>query len=182
MLIEAARLLKHRDDIVLLLVGKGPVREKLQQMAREDGLTNVVFNQSPFDEMPQLMSITYASLVVLKDMPAAEKMRLSKTFPPLACGVPVVYSGRGESADMVVDHDCGLKVEPESPAELAAALERLADNPAWRDRLGAHGLQLVERELSWKSIIEHWLEQLRASRSAPRASSIDEPTPATKDA
>lgn len=184
-LIEAARRLARRDDIALLLVGKGPVREKLKQMARAHGLTNVVFNQSPFDEMPQLMSITYASLVVLKDMPAAEKMRLSKTFPPLACGVPVVYSGRGESADMVEQHDCGIKVEPESPELLAAALERLADDPAMRDRMGSNGLQLVERELSWRSIIENWLQQLQATRrdgAQPTDATRDEPTPVTKDA
>lgn len=183
-LIETARLLVHRDDIVLLLVGKGPVRETLREMARQHGLTNVVFGDSPFHEMPQLMSITYASLVVMKDIPAAEKMRLSKTFPPLACGVPVVYSGRGESADMVEEHECGVQVPPETPAELAAALERLADDPALRDEMGANGVRLVERELSWASIIQNWLVQLRASRGE-KAESPDEvaaaETTATKE-
>ena len=166
-LIEAARILKSRDDIVLLLVGEGPVRQKLKDMVLEYGLTNVVFGQSPFDEMPQLMSITCASLVVMKDIPAADKMRLSKTFPPLACGVPVIYSGRGESAEMVVEQHCGLGVAPEAPAELAAAIERLADDPKLRNELGQNGVEFIRRELSWSSIISNWLVQLH-NTSCPK--------------
>lgn len=168
-LIEAARLLRDRSDIVLLLIGEGPVRQKLKDMARDFGLTNVVFAQSPFREMAQLMSISYASLVVMKDIPAAEKMRLSKTFPPLACGVPVIYSGRGESADMVVEHHCGVALPPQSAHELADAITRLADDPDLRDEMGRNGVALVERELSWNSIIQNWLGQLQHGRLVPTA-------------
>ncbi len=168
-IIEAARLLQHRTDIVLLLVGEGPVRPKLIEMAREYGLQNVVFGQSPFQEMADLMSITYASLVVMKDIPAAEKMRLSKTFPPLACGVPVVYSGKGESSDMVERHRCGLVVPPETPAVLASAIEKLADDPTERDAMGLRGAELIQRELSWSAIVTRWLVQLRGPGKLPES-------------
>lgn len=161
-LIEAAEQLRDRPDIAILLVGKGPVRQTLIDMARERKLENVVFGESPFNEMPQLMSITRASLVVMKDIPAAEKMRLSKTFPPLACGVPVIYSGRGESADMVEEHGCGICVPPQEPQPLAEAIVRLADDQALRDQMSAAGVALVERELSWSSIISNWLAQLKS--------------------
>ena len=176
-LIDAAEQLKHRDDIVLLLVGQGPVRQQLIDMAQEKQLTNVVFGDSPFREMPQLMAITFASLVVLKDIPAAEKMRLSKTFPPLACGVPVIYAGYGESAEMVRDHDCGVCTIPENPAELAKAIEQLADDPARRQRLGENGVRLVERELSWSAIIENWLQQLKPAATVAQVSGKSETSP-----
>jgi len=173
-LVETARVLRDRPDIVLLLVGKGPVRAQLQQQAAEYGLTNIVFGDSPFAEMVHLMSITYASLVVMKDFPVAEKMRLSKTFPPLACGVPVVYSGRGESADMVEDHGCGVQVPPGSPELLAEAMIRLADDPERRNEMGRHGVELVDRELSWASIIRNWLAQLKGA-PVPLANPHDPP-------
>lgn len=160
-LIEAARKLTDRDDIVILLVGQGPVRENLKRMARIYGLNNVLFGDSPFSEMPRLMSITYSSLVVMKDIETAEKMRLSKTFPPLACGVPVLHSGRGEAADLLIEHDCGLCAPPDSPSELAAAIRRLADQPELRDRLGQNGVRFIHQNLSWSRIIANWLEQLR---------------------
>ena len=84
--IEAAKRLTHRPDIVILMVGQGPVRSHLVELAEQAGLKNVVFRDSPFEEMARLMSITFASLVVLRDLPAARKMRLSKAIPPLACG------------------------------------------------------------------------------------------------
>jgi glycosyltransferase involved in cell wall biosynthesis len=170
-LIDAAARLSDRDDIAIVLVGKGPVRAQLEQLAAERKLSNVLFRQSPFEEMPDLMSVTYASLVVLRDMPAAAKMRLSKTFPPLSCGVPVIYSGRGESADMLAEHRCGVCVPPEDAEQLADAIRMLADDRSLRDELGANGVALIDRELSWVRIIDDWLEQL--GRSAPAA------TPAT---
>ncbi|MGE0757697.1 MAG: glycosyltransferase family 4 protein [Pirellulaceae bacterium] len=165
-IIEAARLLKDRDDVTVLMVGEGPVRQKLKDMVQEYGLNNVVFGDSPFHEMAQLMSITTGSLVVMKDIPAADKMRLSKTFPPLACGVPVIYAGKGESADMVVHHECGVAVPHDAPGQLAEAVLRLADNPELRDTMGRNGVCLIERELSWSMIISNWLKELRTQEPA----------------
>ena len=101
------------------------------------------------------------NVLALRDMPVASRMRLSKTFPPLACGVPVVYAGYGESADLVRDNDCGVVVKPEAPDVLAEAIERLADDPAARARMSANGPKLIERELSWAAIVKNWLAELK---------------------
>ncbi len=159
-IVEAAKLLVDRKDVVILMVGQGPVREQLVQDARSAKLDNILFCDSPFEEMPRLMSITYASLVVLRNMPAAKKMRLSKTIPPLACGVPVVYAGLGEAAEMVQAEGCGIVVEPECPAKLAQAIRDLADRPGQRDEMGRKGRQLVERDFSWRFLVGDWLRQM----------------------
>jgi glycosyltransferase involved in cell wall biosynthesis len=159
-IVEAAKLLVDRKDIVILMVGQGPVREQLMREARSANLENILFRDSPFDEMPRLMSITYASLVVLKNMPAAIKMRLSKTIPPLACGVPVVYAGLGEAAEIVRTEGCGIVVEPECPQKLAQAIRDLADEPGQRDEMGRKGRQLAERDFSWKLLVRDWLRQI----------------------
>jgi glycosyltransferase involved in cell wall biosynthesis len=111
------------------------------------------------------MSISYGFLVVLRDIPAAKKMRLSKTFPPLACGVPVIYSGVGESAEIIRKNDCGIVVLPEDPAALAEAVLQLVDAPERRDAYSKAGLELVEREFSWKTIVSTWLQQLEGCHS-----------------
>lgn len=157
-IVEAARRLSDRDDIVILMVGRGPERQRLMHAAA--GLKNVLFRDSPFEEMPRLMSITYASLAVIRDIPAAHKMRLSKAVPPLACGVPVIYAGNGEAADLIRRAGCGVVVAPESPAALAEAIRRLADDPAQRDEMGRRGRTLVETELSWRFLVCDWVEQM----------------------
>lgn len=161
-IVEAARQLTHRSDIVILMVGKGPVRETLIGMAREAGLTNILFKDSPFEEMPQLMSITYAFLITLQDQPTAQKQRLSKTIPPLACGVPVIYAGHGESAEIITREGCGVRVEPERPDLLAAAIEALADDPDRCAALGRRGRALAVREFSWRTLVQSWVRQIDA--------------------
>ncbi|MCC6129678.1 MAG: glycosyltransferase family 4 protein [Acidobacteria bacterium] len=159
-ILEAAKLLKHRKDIVILMVGDGPVRESLIREAEASGLETVLFRTSPFDEMPQLMSLTWASLVVLRALQIATKMRLSKAIPPLACGVPLIYAGWGETAEIVEREGVGLRVEPERPELLAAAIERLADEPGLRNAMGLRGRALAERDFSWRILVSNWMKQV----------------------
>jgi len=159
-IIETAKRLRHRKEIVILMVGQGPMRQTLIEMARQADLDNVLFRDSPFEEMTRLMSVTYASLVVLRDMPAAKKMRLSKAIPPLACGVPVVYAGYGETPEILVREGCGVQVEPENPELLAKAMENLADAPDLRRRMSQVARLLAEREFSWQTLVRNWVAQV----------------------
>jgi colanic acid biosynthesis glycosyl transferase WcaI len=159
-LLETAKLLRHRPDIVFLLVGDGPLRRPLIEQAERENIDNVLFRSSPFEEMHQLMSITHASLVLLRSLEISKKMRLSKAIPPLACGVPLIYAGWGETADIVEREGVGLTVEPEQPAALAGAIERLADDPILRDLMGKRGRALAEREFSWSYLVGDWLRQI----------------------
>jgi colanic acid biosynthesis glycosyl transferase WcaI len=159
-ILDAARLLLHRKDLVFLMVGDGPVREQLIQKSDREGITNVLFRKSPFDEMCDLMSITSASLVVLRALKVSNKMRLSKAIPPLACGVPLIYAGWGETAEIVEKEGVGLKVEPERPDLLAEAVEKIADAPLMRDEMGRKGRALAEREFSWAFIVKDWVRQI----------------------
>jgi hypothetical protein len=70
---------------------------------------------------------------------------------------------------MVVEHHCGVALPPQSAHELADAITRLADDPDLRDEMGRNGVALVERELSWNSIIQNWLGQLQHGRLVPTA-------------
>ena len=70
-IIHSAKLLVHQPDIAILMIGRGSEREKLKQLAKELELNNIYFFQSPYHEMAKLMSITYASIVTLRNVPIA---------------------------------------------------------------------------------------------------------------
>jgi len=159
-LIAAAELLRDHQDIVFIMVGDGPERNRLKNICVAKQLSNVIFATSPYEEMDQLYSIAYASIATLRNLAVAERMRLSKVFPSLSCGVPVIYSGFGEAAELITKNNCGVVVAPENPTLLADAIKHLASSPEFRTELGRNGRSLVERQYSWSSIVQNWLVQI----------------------
>lgn len=164
-LIEAATLLRDQPEIAFLMIGDGPERGKVQEMAKSRGLSNVVFGQSSYEEMARLYSIAYASVATLRKMKVAQSMRLSKVFPSLSCEVPVIYSGEGEAAEMLRQEGCGVAVAPEEPAQLAEAIRSLAANPGLREQMGRAGRALVLRDYSWSTIVNRWLGEIGMVRA-----------------
>lgn len=157
----AAKELLEFNNIQFLLAGEGPEKQKLRELSKKLRINNLSFIDSPFDEMKDLMSITYASLVVLKDKPTANKQRLSKVIPPLACGVPVIFAGNGESAKLIIDNDCGLVIEPDRPKLLAKQIYILSKDKEKRDKLGGNGLKYVSNNLSWENVINNWYKNIK---------------------
>lgn len=178
-MIDAAELLRDRDDLRILIVGGGPKRPLIESSAREKGLRNVVFGPEAFtqEELPALMSVARAALVTLSETPTHPRLRVAKTWPALACRKAVICSGDCESSRMVRENDCGLVTAYEDPRELAEAMIRLADDPQEAERLGRNGQMFVQRELSWKTIVQGWLDELMAKRSVRRSDAIQERRP-----
>ena len=96
-------------------------------------------------------------------------MRLSKIFPSLSCGVPVIYSGMGEAAELIQENRCGLVVEPEDPDALKEAVLQLASDQRERDRMGVAGRRLVETQYSWEVIVERWRSEIGEPDAAAAA-------------
>jgi colanic acid biosynthesis glycosyl transferase WcaI len=165
-LIEAATLLRENSDIAFLMVGEGPERTRLKATCVDRKLDNVIFGTSPYEEMDELYSIAFASIATLRNIEVAKGMRLSKIFPSLSCGVPVIYSGFGEAADLIRTTKCGIVVEPENPMLLAQAIKTLASRPDMRSELGRCGRTLVEREYSWSAIVQRWLTEIGLTNSS----------------
>lgn len=161
-LIDAAELLRDRDDIRILIVGGGPERAAIMDSARDKGLTNVIFGAESFapEELPALMSLARAALVTLSDTPIHRILRVAKTWPPMACGKPVIFCGECESGEMVRRNDCGIVTLPEDAVPFADAIRRLADDEAEARRLGESAQRFVESQLGWRDIVRRFLTDL----------------------
>ncbi len=88
----------------------------------------------------------------------------------MACGTAVVATSVGGIPEVVVPEETGLLVDPglvpgsfepadraRFAADLAAAVNRLARDPALRERFGAAGRRRVEAHFSWDAIAEQTL-------------------------
>ena len=75
-----------------------------------------------------------------------------------ASGLPIVTTDSGGMRDVVLDGKTGFIVPEQSPPAIAAALEKLAADPALRAKLGAAGLAHVTSTFSWDVIAARYVE------------------------
>ena len=158
--IQTAELLKDKTDIRFLFVGDGTEKPMLETLVKEKALANVIFvDFQPVQEMPRYFSLSSASIVPLKKNKLFEGARPSKMFPALGSAVPVIYSGEGEAAELVLSSGGGVVVAPENSEELARTILELKKNPNRRE-MGRKGRQFVEAHYTWSEIIQSWLREL----------------------
>ena len=111
--IEAAALLRDREDVVFFLRGEGPRREALEAQVRELGLTNVLFGgERPIEEVPYVLARADVCVTNLLPDPYLDKIVSVKVFEYLACEKPVVGGLRGEGARILEESGGGIAVEP----------------------------------------------------------------------
>jgi colanic acid biosynthesis glycosyl transferase WcaI len=137
-LVEAADRLRHRERLVIAVVGDGARREALQAAAAARGLTNLrFFPYQPKERLRESFAAADAFLVSLK--PGLEGYIVpSKLYGILAAGRPFVAAvdPACEAATIARDHACGLIAEPGNPDDLARQIATLAGNPALVRALG----------------------------------------------
>lgn len=158
--IRTAELLKDKTDLRFLFVGDGTEKPMLEALVKEKGLSNVIFvDFQPVQEMPRYFSLSSASIIPLKKHKLFEGARPSKMFPALGSAVPVIYSGEGEAAELVLSSGGGVVVEPENSEALAQAIVELKENPDRRE-MGRKGRQFVKDHYTWSEIIRSWLKEV----------------------
>ncbi|HQG04242.1 MAG TPA: glycosyltransferase family 4 protein [Thermoleophilia bacterium] len=169
--LRAARRLRARDrtDIVFLLVGDGAVRAELEATARTEGLDNVVFTgMVPRAQLPDVLAASDACLVHFKRREIFTTILPSKLFEDAAMAKPILLGFEGHAAALVRTADCGLIFTPEDDEALAAAAERLADDPAEARRLGENGRRHVLAHFDRRRLARDYLAVLERVRDEQR--------------
>jgi len=181
--IEAFARLQHTDpDAVLVFLGGGSDKSRLVTMAQQLRLENVRFlDPEPIEYVARLYSIATAGFASLKNLSLFEGARPSKVFPVMSSAKPVVYSGAGEGARLIVEANAGVVTSPEDATELTDAFRRILRDRALASSLGTNGRRYVEERLSWSTLVGAWLEQFASPSSSiephvrvPRASMATE--------
>ncbi len=154
---EKLQLESRCNDILFAFVGYGANADKLEQMATERGLENVLFvGRRPKDEVPDVLELSDVSLVHLKDRELFKSAIPSKMFEAMASGTPIALGVRGEAERIVKSGDVGVPFEPENAKELAETVLELQNDSEMRARLGENGTTYVSENFSWDSIADDY--------------------------
>lgn len=167
--VDAASLLVD-EPVEFIVAGDGPMRGALIERADQLGLHNVRFSDIVrHAEVPALTAEWDLALVPLRDAAVFSGARPSKMFELAAMGLPFIFCGRGEGAE-IARHLGARVVPPEHPAELAQAILHFAQTPREeREARARDGLRYVREHFDRRAIavqMEQAFEALIESRPA----------------
>lgn len=191
--LEVLRLLRERGvELVLHIVGDGPLLPAVREGATRLGLDSMVAWHPPSQEMARW----YRSCDLLLMTSVFEGVPYV-VYEALAMGVPVVAPALPGNVEFM-DNDAGILVKPRDDAEqYARALAQLLDDVELRQSMGARSRERMQRDFSLNTMAKRHEElyaQLLAHRSpadrarrraiedsAPKAAAPREPLRLVRD-
>lgn len=142
-----ARLAEARRDIALVFVG--PDEDRLEPVAREAlGPHAASVRFVGYTATPE----RYFAAADVLSLPSYREGFGNVIIEAAACGIPAAASRIYGITDALVEGETGLLHGPGDVAELAAVLERLAEDAALRARLGRQAKARVEREFAQERV------------------------------
>lgn len=96
----------------------------------------------------------------------------TRTLEYLWCGLPVVYSGYGELAQVILDYEAGWIVDPDDPTSIRQVLDQIFADTTDLQRRGANAHQLVRERYTWEAAAPALKQALECLPVEPLSSSF----------
>lgn len=156
-LIDAASLLQ-KEPVFIILVGKGPEKERLQQKALK--LKNVMF-LPPVTRtaIPELLSLFDALYIGLQRQSLFRfGISPNKLIDYMMAGKPIIHAIEAGN-DMVSEAGCGISIPPEDPKEIVEVIKRLMNmSSIERNQIGNRGREYVLLNHDYRVLAKRFLE------------------------
>ncbi len=148
--IWAADLLKViRDDVHLLVIGDGPLCDRLRRFRDQVRIRDKVHLLGHRNDVPQIVP----HLDVLWSTSRYEGQS-NAILEAMAAGVPVVATDVPGTRDLVVSGQTGYLVPAGDRAAVAQATQRLFEDPDLARRLGDAGRRRAESDFSIEAMVD----------------------------
>ena len=136
----------------LLIVGDGPLRAKLEELARSIGIAGKIQFLGELQNQEVIPYYHAADVFALASVARSEAFGIVQ-IEAMAAGRPVVNTKLDSGVPFVSLHEqTGLTVPPEDPEALASAINRLLDDPGLRRSLGEAARRRAREEFTLKTM------------------------------
>jgi glycosyltransferase involved in cell wall biosynthesis len=149
----AARVRRRIPEARFLIVGDGPERPRLEQLAVQLSVADAVQFLGTRDDIPHLLSAL--DVFVLTSRIEANPVSILEA---MASGKPVVAPRVGSIAESVIDRQSGFLTDPNDEAQVADRVTELLANPQLARRLGDAGRAAVVERWSLARMVEGYQE------------------------
>jgi L-malate glycosyltransferase len=156
-LIRAVGLAAGRvPELALWVVGDGPVREELEELARELGVAERVRFWG--QRMDTVGFFSAADGFAMSSVSEGLPMSLLQA---MSLGLPAVVTDVGGMAEVVRLAECGLRTPVGDSQAMAESIVRLAGDAELRTELGRNGLAAYAREFTLERMEAGYMELYR---------------------
>jgi colanic acid biosynthesis glycosyl transferase WcaI len=157
--VETARKLQAKDDLLFVMCGDGAARERLQAVAVD--LDNIRWLPlQPVERLNELLNMADIHLLPQR-ADAADLVMPSKLTGMLASGRPVVATAlEGTQVAQVLDK-AGVVVPPGDVDQFAEALVRLTKDPDIRKQMGEVGRRFALENLGRDAVLSIFEKNLK---------------------
>jgi glycosyltransferase involved in cell wall biosynthesis len=136
----------------LLMVGDGPLRASLTQLAEQLGLQDVVWLAGDRQDVPRLLQVMDVFV-----LPSLGEGISNTVLEAMASGLPVIATAVGGNVELVEDGCNGSLVPAGDHLALATALTALLRDDGERARRGANARQRVCERFDWERTVADYL-------------------------
>jgi glycosyltransferase involved in cell wall biosynthesis len=163
-ILDAANRLKHRPDIVFLLIGDGNERPEMEKRVAAESLSNVrLMRPVPRREVPKVVAAMDVGLMTIRYFKIKEENSANKFFDYLASGTPIVLNYGGWQAQILAEYEAGMTAPPKDPERLAAVIRELADAPERVKKMGRNARYLAEKCFSREMLLARYAETIETT-------------------
>lgn len=145
----------------LVLVGRGPLTQRLRRQATQLGLAQRIWWIEQADPAQVVAVLQACDVFALPSVEPSEAFGLASA-EAMACGKPTVVCALGNGVEDLNQHGhTSLVVPPRDPAALALALDTLAADPGLRQAMGRHAAAWVRTRYSLQAMRDATLKVYR---------------------
>lgn len=159
-MIDAFEIIKEKkDNVKLVLAGKGGLREELEDYVDSKGLSDdVIFlGHINYTDLPEYYSL--ADVFVLPSLKEGLGLSIAEA---MSCGAPVVASNTGGITDIVKEKETGLLVEPKNSLSISGATLMVLDDKKLSSKLVHNAYKHIKQNYERKKVINRFISFVKS--------------------
>jgi teichuronic acid biosynthesis glycosyltransferase TuaC len=159
-------VLERHPDAHCVIVGGGPLEERLREVAAEVGVSEqcTVIGPAPQSDVIEYFRNCDVFTLPCHTLPDGDTEGFGLVFLEAgACRKPVVAGVAGGTVEAVADGETGLLVDGASSQDVAMALDRILSDPAFAQGLADEAWRRSQ-VLGWRQVTQRFLEVCRSQR------------------
>jgi len=147
------KLIQDHKDVLLIILGSGPLEKKLKNQSKLLGIEENVRFCGFINNIGNYLAATDIFV-----FPSFQEGFPNSVLEAMACGLPVIATRIGGVVDVIKNEENGLLVEPGNVDQLADALKKLISDPEYASALGKNAIKTVRENYDINVIANKYID------------------------